>query len=932
MSDVLDALPRDVLAMIQPHLDRARDRGGVDPTLAAIGAEIAGKRDEAKAFRQSSNIEASWADAEYAYLGVDDANRHEADLNGRYTKPQSLEGPLISERRNKNADHRSTAYLRLTSRYVDAGAAKLGEILLPADDRNFSFKGMPVPRLLKARKDTSQVVHGDLGVPLTRPAQPGEPQPPQPQPPQPPQQLAPPAAPAGQPPQPAPGGAQPDPAAALAAMGQAAAQPPAQGGAGAAPALPISPAQPTPPGQVPLTVRDFALEAIRLADEQAEAAETRIYDWLVQSKYRGEIRKVIFDAARIGVGVLKGPTPIPRRAMALTKDAKTNTIRVQIRDTISPGVQWVDPWDIYPDPACGENIHDGSYIFERDHMSARQLRRLKQLPGYIALQIDQVLEEGPNKAYVSGADRGPAERRHKDRFEVWYFQGTLTKDEMSAIDNAAGRDPDPALDPDAPGRDEVSVIVTLVNDTVIRATINPLDSGEFPYHSMPWQRRAGSWAGVGVGEQMRMPQRMLNAALRALLNNAGKSAGSQMVIDQQAIVPADGLWTITPDKIWFKTQDGPQDARQSMFAIPIPNQTEQMIQIITLAERFAEETTSIPLITQGQSGATTPDTFGAAQLQNNNANQLLRSIGYSFDDYITEPLIRQFYEWLLLDPYVPDEEKGQFEIDAHGSVALVERAIQDQSIAQMGNMAANPIYGIDPKKWASLFLKSKRLDPQDIQYTEEEQEKMAAMPPPDAPAVAAARINADTQLKLGIMKQQADAQSAQSEQRIADAANVLEGQKMQLDSTIDLHRLEQQRQSTEAQLETQRQQSLDQSKTSLAKTAMQLQVERELNDLNNQIASRDKHVDAVVDVHKHAVDASEAARQHQADTAEAARQHAVSTAETARQHAATTAQTASTANANRAADLFKHRNPMPKPAVQTPGRAGNGRAASQSPS
>jgi hypothetical protein len=67
---------------------------------------------------------------------------------------------------------------------------------------------------------------------------------------------------------------------------------------------------------------------------------------------------------------------------------------------------------------------------------------------------------------------------------------------------------------------------------VVRATINPLDSGSFPYHSVPWQRRAGHWAGIGVGEQIRMPQKMINAATRAMLNNAGKSSGSQIVVDR----------------------------------------------------------------------------------------------------------------------------------------------------------------------------------------------------------------------------------------------------------------------------------------------------------------------------------------------------------------------------------------------------------------
>jgi hypothetical protein len=158
-------------------------------------------------------------------------------------------------------------------------------------------------------------------------------------------------------------------------------------------------------------------------------------------------------------------------------------------------------------------------------MSARQVRGLKKLPGYIADQIDKVLEEGPDKANVEGEGRGAGAAKNKGRFTVWYFYGELTRDEMQAIDQAAGK---PHSDDDSP--DEAHCIVTLINDSVVKSAINPLDSGSFPYHSLPWQRRAEHWAGVGVAEQMRTPQKVTNAALRALLNNAGKSAGSQFVI------------------------------------------------------------------------------------------------------------------------------------------------------------------------------------------------------------------------------------------------------------------------------------------------------------------------------------------------------------------------------------------------------------------
>jgi hypothetical protein len=851
MSGDLSDLPDDVADAIKPHVEQPPS------VLDAIGVQIAQKREEAKSARGLSGIETTWKDCEEAYLGIDDANRHEF-TDARWAKPMSMDGPVTTSRRPKQTDHRSTVFLRLTSRYVDAGTAKLGEILLPADDRAFSFSEMPVPELIAASEDESQVVHSGLGAPLTRPLAPGE-APPAPSP-----QAAAPAAP---PPSPAPPAGAPP--------GAAAAPPPAPGAPPGPPGAPPAPA--AGPPRVPLTVKDLAVEKIEMARKKAKAAETRIYNWMVQTQYRAEVRKIICDSARIGVGVIKAPTPRSKRVMAIT-ESKGGGVDLTIKEKIIPASEWKDPWNIFPDPACGENIHDGDYCFERDFMSARQVRNLKNLPGYIADQIDKVLEEGPDKANTKDDSRAGASS-NKGRFTIWYFYGALTKDEMQAIDQAAGKPPSP----DGDGPDEAHAIVTLINDSVVRAAINPLDSGSFPYHSMPWQRRAGHWAGVGVAEQMRTPQKVTNAALRALLNNAGKSAGSQFVIDQAAIRPADESWAITPDKIWYKTAEGAADVRQSFMAIEIPNVTQELMQIITLGERFAEETTSIPLIAQGQSGATTPDTFGAAQLQNNNANQLLRSIGYAFDDYITEPVIRQYYEWLLLDPEVPNEEKGEFQIDAHGSIALVERAIQDQSIAQMGNMAANPIYGIDPKKWAKLFLKSKRLNPEQVQYTEEEQAKIDAAPPPEAPAVTVAKIAADAQLKLGVMQQTADQQTTQAEGQIAAAAHVLEGGKAQIEQTrvhgeltIKASQIQMEHDRALMEYANRRNISLDQAKAELAKTAMTLSAQRELNAADNAV------------------------------------------------------------------DLHKHRNPQPKPPlaqpprgarppVQLPGRAGNGRAFEQGP-
>lgn len=849
MKTGLSDLPDDVRELIAPHMAESAE------TLAAIGVAIAQRRDDAKAARTSSGIETTWKEAEESYIGIDDANRQEFQ-DARWAKPMSMDGPVTTGKTPKQTEHKSTAFVRLTARYVDAGSAKLGEILLPADNKAFSFSEAPVPHLIQAKDDKSQVVHEELGIPLTRPAAPGEPVP-------------------GATPVPAaapvPGGAVPG------APGAAAVAPLSIPGLGAPP-LPGSQPQPAAPPQVPLTVADLAEENIEIARKAAKKAETRVYGWMVGCQYAAEMRKVIDDAARIGVGVLNGPIPAVQKGIAVKK--ANGAIEVIIEKRLVPVCRWRDPWNIFPDPACGENIHNGDFLFDRDFLSARQIRDLKDVPGYINRQIDECLKEGPEsekKDNDVGAGGSPGAAMAKGRFEVWYYYGSLKRSEMGAIWSAAGKN----LDDLPADKSEVYAIVTLINQRVVRATINPLDSGEFPYHSVPWQRRAGHWAGIGVGEQVRMPQKMINAATRAMLNNAGKSSGSQIVIEFDSIKPADGSWTLTPDKIWYKTGEEGADNVNDAFAMhQVPNVTPQLMTIINYALQLAEESTSIPLITQGMSGKTQPDTLGATNIQNNNANQLLRSIGYAFDDHITEPVVRQHYEWLLLDPDVPDDEKGEFTINAHGSIALVEQAIQDQTIAQMGGLVKDPAYGIDPKKWIKMFFQSKRLDPAQLQYTKEEQARIDAQPPPEAPQVAVAKIAAQTAANELVAKQTNDQQTVQSEERLAQAAAVLTGAKVEAENNRTvvnhierLHELKAQHEIALLDYAKTHNKTLTEARTELAKTGLMIDAQRELNA-----------TDHLVDLHKHGAEQNGHAASHGM-----------------------------------------------KPPVQTPGRAGNGRAFEQGP-
>lgn len=709
-----------------------------DAHLEALSASIAGKRKEAIDFRKASGIEDVWLACEEAYLGIDDMNR--AEFSGaKWAKPTSMTSGLTANV-NKTDGTRSTAFVRLTSRYVDGAAAKLGEIILPIDEKAFQFKPTPVADLVVPQDAQQGAAPGILAQGQMPPAQP-------------------------QPP----------------AQGMQGGQPPMTG-----PAMPPQGQQQPPPAPV-----DPIVQAQKAAAEMAERAETRIYDWMTESKYPAEARKVIKDAARIGVGVLKGPFPVVRQKKAMIKQDGDAAV-MEIQQSIAPAVQWVDPWNFYPADGCGERVHDGDYVFEKDFLSARRLKALKDEQGYLADKIDKVLEEGPNKAFID-SDRSDNRHVSKNRYEVWYYYGKITRQDLCCT-QAVGHE-------DVPDEQEdVCAILTMVNDTVIRCIINPFDSGLYPYHVMAWSRRPGHWAGVGVGEKMMMPQRSVNAATRALFNNAGLSSGAQIIIDQLGIVPADGSWTLTPNKIWYKTGESPATKVQDAFvAILIPSVQKEMSAIIEYGMRLAEESTGIPLIAQGQQGPTSPQTFGQAELQNNNSLTWLRDIGYGFDDQITEPLVDAFYEWLLLDPNVPENEKGDFQINAQGSIALVERAIQEQTMIGLLQVSQNPAFEIDPAKLFEEYLKAKRMDPSKILLSDEDKAKRAQMPQPAAPQIEAAKIRAQADQEKTQMQLQADQQKFQAEAQ-------LEMQKAQADAQLarELAQLENQTQQIRIKTDTDR--------------------------------------------------------------------------------------------------------------------------------
>lgn len=576
------------------------------------------------------------------------------------------------------------------------------------------------------------------------------------------------------------------------------------------------------------TIGQAAQQMINEAKGKVAKAKKRIEDWHDEGQYHAEQRKVLADAAKVGTGILKGPFPVKRTARAVLVDPTTGDVRLEVQMKTAPVSKCISYWNLYPDPACGDNIHNGSYVWERDRITARQLRDLQGTvdstgePMYLDGVIDICLKEGPQRHH---ADEDGYQAPDTETFDIWYYNGVATAEDL----RAAGLDADEG--------EIVPVVITMVNDRVIKAEMSTLETGEFPYDVMVWQPREGHWAGIGVARQVRTPQRMINAGTRNLLDNAGLGAGPQIVMLKGAIKPmgAGAKYNIRPRKMWEMDPDSDiDDVRKAFAAIEIPMVTQDLMAIIQFALKMAEDVTGLPMLLQGQQGRAS-ETVGGMQILNQNSNTPLRAIAKQYDDRITVPHIKRYYQFLL--EHGPDAaEKGEFVIAARGSSALFERDAQNQAILQMAPLVKDPDFKINPAKWFTEFLRAQRLSPEDFQYSDLEwkqlQDQMKNAPQPKDPRIEAAEIAAETR------KYVADRTAEVAEKRIATD---MDRDTVYAETEKERERIAAEAADRKAQRDYElallkyandRQISLTAAKKDLAKVTMQLNTQRELAQMN----------------------------------------------------------------------------------------------------
>lgn len=448
-------------------------------------------------------------------------------------------------------------------------------------------------------------------------------------------------------------------------------------------------------------IKDLVKKALKEAAKKALAGMAdKIADQLAEGGWNKAFDAVINDIIRFPAGIMCGP--IVRRRKVKSWVAGPTGWRYEAAEKLVLEFERVHPLDMYPEgDSTGPN--DG-WCFRRHRMSRKDIVSLIGVPGYDEKAIRAVLDElgrgGLREWLVPDLERAEQENRESmsvysstkiQALEFWgSAQGSLLLEH--------GIDPKYVPDPVM----EYEINAWLIGGHVIKAIINPDQTGVKPFSVTSFEKVDGSWWGRGIPELMADSQDGINAASRALLNNVGLASGPMVEVNKRKLVPGENGQTIWPWRT-FQTDDGGiPDSQPAIHFFQPELIAHELIEVSEKFERQADEETGVPRYAHGDpnvegAGGTAS---GLSMLMTASARGIKDFIG-SVDMDIISTTIERVYEFDMR--FDPDQSiKGDAKVVARGVSSLMakeQRTIRiNETLEAMNNDADLAITGLEGRK------------------------------------------------------------------------------------------------------------------------------------------------------------------------------------------------------------------------------------------
>lgn len=464
------------------------------------------------------------------------------------------------------------------------------------------------------------------------------------------------------------------------------------------------------------------------ATKQANKMSKIIEDELAELKYREIMRDVIHSGNVYGTGILKGPLVSISENRQYYKKVKSGDKEqwiLQDYDTLTPFVENVRVWDIYPDMES-TSLNECRYIVQRRKMGKHSLIGLSKRSDFNGNAIANYLFNHPDGDYIKKTfeielfnmgdviDSGIAEDEKSKKYEVLEFWGYVDAEEL---ENAGVTIPDKFR-----GQVEVAANIWVLGDEVIKASLMPIEGVKWPYFFYYYDKDETSIFGEGIPSIMRDVQELVNSAFRALLDNAAISAGPQVEVNLDLLSEDEDPRDVYPFKVWMRTGTGAESASPAVRVLTLPAYTTEFERMIELFRNYGDEVTSIPRYMWGEGSANGAGrTASGLSMLLGSANITIKDQVKNFDDGITKPFITAMYYWNM--QFNNDEDaKGDYAVVACGTSSLIAKEVRSQSLIQFAQMTMNGIDSTIVKRPSIIRAIAESLDLQDDNLVKSDKE------------------------------------------------------------------------------------------------------------------------------------------------------------------------------------------------------------------
>jgi hypothetical protein len=445
-----------------------------------------------------------------------------------------------------------------------------------------------------------------------------------------------------------------------------------------------------------------------------------ILDQLIEANADQKIKSAIMEACIFGSGAIKSGTVSIDRSQSYSKvinEMGESGFALSMIEKVVPDIEAVSIFDLYPDPYC-TNLRDCDGLFRRHILTKRQLRDLKELPGFDGEEIEEVIRTqrtGDHTEETHERTRreisGINEFGESRRYEVLEYWG--------CIDGQDLQDYGVELDEETDLTQQFDSNVWLLGGKVIKIQLNPVMGYKIPYQIFPYERSPHQFWGTGVPKMMRDSQSTMNAATRIYLDNMALSSGPMLEVNSDLLAAGEDPTDIHPWRVFLREGgDGTMPAVR--FFQPIAN-ANGLTSIIDIFRRFADETTSLPSYTHGEQTKSLNKTATGISMLMGAANVALKSTIKNLDDFLVRPMIESLFHFNM--QYGTNEKsKGDLKVIARGSTALIQKEVQSQRLLQFMSLLGSPEDQmlVNRPQLLKQIAESMDIDPEAFMKSEEE--------------------------------------------------------------------------------------------------------------------------------------------------------------------------------------------------------------------